>query len=250
MWKSGRREFTRSKSGEFAEFIDEMCLVVVAAVERDLRPIGPHGRIRLRHCAAEAENTREPFRRDSGLFEANSSKLTRAQASGIGEIFHGNLPVIFGEPCDGLFSGVERGRFAERQLRIGQSFPRRSGLSQLFDQPSRPPAPGIIERDHPVHDFASQRHAEIEPPWQDESARQMRIAAARRSNDCARVMVPTTIRPRPMRPPGCSNMMSAQPSGNTRNEGTGSTEECRQKHSMCAAKRGEGANSWYRGFMR
>jgi hypothetical protein len=36
---------------------------------------------------------------------------------------------------------------------------------------------------------------------------------------------------------------SAHPSGKTWNEGTGSSEECSQKHSMCAAKRGEGANS-------
>lgn len=104
----GSREFAWCQAGKFAKLIYEVGLIIIAAFERHLCPVGRALFTRMGQRLAESEHSCKALRRKARSFEANPAKLPGAQTGRIGEFLYRNLPAIFDQPCKRPFDGIER----------------------------------------------------------------------------------------------------------------------------------------------
>ena len=79
-----RRKLCGRNAGQFFEFVDEMSLIVIATLERYVRPI-PALLACILRCVTKTQHAREMLGAQAGALKADSTELTRTKAGGIGE---------------------------------------------------------------------------------------------------------------------------------------------------------------------
>src|ERR1051326_4737474 len=83
--------FDRRDAAEFAEFVYEVGLIVIAVIEREIGPVGvvPVDVVR---GVPKAHDAAKHLRTDARLFDAQPPELAGAQTSLPGELFGGSIP--------------------------------------------------------------------------------------------------------------------------------------------------------------
>ena len=85
VWGGGGEVGGGGHAGEGLEVVDEMGLVVVAAIERDLCPIDLPGAVYRVEGLLEAAHAAEGFRRESDLLAKDFDEAARAEADFLSE---------------------------------------------------------------------------------------------------------------------------------------------------------------------
>jgi hypothetical protein len=138
-----------SSSGEFATVVNEVGLVVIAAVDGDGG--GRHAFSQSRGGAAETEDAREEFRSVARLFQAEAAEVTGAQASFAGKVVQPDLAGAAFEMRDRAFDGAGTvGR--ERGLDEACPAVRVGGVGEAVEQTLAAGAPKVFERQAGVGD--------------------------------------------------------------------------------------------------
>src|ERR1700741_4311130 len=79
-----RRKLRRRNTVQLVEFVDEVSLIVIAANDRDIRPIPALLRRILRRLA-KTQHARKMLGAQAGALKASAAKLARTQACSAGQ---------------------------------------------------------------------------------------------------------------------------------------------------------------------
>ena len=98
----------RSLAGELTEIADEVSLVEVFSLERDVGPVRAIGAVGDAAGMAEAQHARETFRSESGFFETATAELAGAEIGVTRDDVKIGVAVGGGKRFDGLLRGIGR----------------------------------------------------------------------------------------------------------------------------------------------
>ena len=177
----------RRGAGEFAEFVDQVRLVVETALERELRPINSLARAAVgrdpREQMAEANDANETLRCKAACVEAHAAKLARAEAGVLRQIINAHQTMMSHQPLRGALNRPIRSWIAqnafENCLDARHGLPHRTRFGQLLLQARCAAPPKRVERDDAISELLNGRaqkrsphrgtkaHAKLKSPERD-----------------------------------------------------------------------------------